>query len=70
MLLEAKYSLQETPVEEAIPMYGITKCLCLRKWGCFNPNKASRLNAKDIDEHVNKNEEFSSQLSRGKEFQR
>jgi hypothetical protein len=57
MLLEAKYSLQETPVEDAIQMYGFTRFFCLHKWGCCNPNKASRLKDKEIQGHP---EEFKS----------
>ena len=32
-----KQKLSETPVEAALPLFGLTKKLSLRKLGCFDP---------------------------------
>ena len=38
-LVEKKYKLKDVPTEDAMPLFGITKCFKLGKFSCCNPYK-------------------------------
>jgi hypothetical protein len=45
-LIDLKYGLYSTPIEKAIPLYGLSKFLRLGCLGCCNPYKGKRKSIK------------------------
>jgi hypothetical protein len=51
-LVEKRYKLREVPVEDAIPLFGLSSCLRLGKFSCFNPYKYDQWNEQEGEEEL------------------